>query len=191
VGSSVFAGFFSTVFVLSGFISFGFVSFSFVSLMLRPWKLCNASSRLLGAAFEAAALGFLPGHSFRTLGRSSSDSDPASEVPESEPHHTLSSRSASSCSSSGAIVGASDGMLTNGFDFDRADFKGSLPTSFTGRLRVLSGATTLCCNSFVDAFKGASLICLFLGVLPVGTFAIRFEASSSSGGSSLKKSLSV
>lgn len=125
-------------------------------------------------------LAFLPGHNFRTLGSSSSESD--SEVPESEPHHTLSSRSASSCPSSVATVGASDGMLAIGFDIGKADFKGSFPTSFKGRLRVLSGETTLCCNSFelADAFRGASLICLFLGTLPVGTFAMRFEASSSS-----------
>lgn len=88
-------------------------------------------------------------------------------------------------------------MLVNGFDVDvgKANIGRSLPISFNGLLRILSGETTLCCSSFElpEAFRGASLICLFLGRLSVGTFATKFETSSSSelSDSPLKKSLSV
>ena len=95
VGSCIFAGLIFAGFVSCGFAFAGFVSSGFFSLMLRPWNPCNASSRLVDVAFGAAVLSLFPGHNFRTLGSSSSDCDP--EVPESEPHHTLSSMSASSC----------------------------------------------------------------------------------------------
>ena len=134
---------------------------SFVSLIVKPCSPCNASSKLLDA-FLGAEEAFirLPGHNLRGLGSSSSEPDEFA----SEPHHTLSSISASSSRSSSTTTdGLREGRLAKAFNLGITSLAGSLPfpeTSFRGLLRELSGEAIFWRNSLKlsDAFSGASLI---------------------------------
>lgn len=135
----------------------------------------------------------MPGHSFRGLGSSSSDPEEFA----SEPHHTLSSISASSSwSSSTTTGGLREGRLAKAFNFGIPSLTGSLPLperSFRGRLRELSGEAILCRSSLKlsDAFNGLSLICRLARALSVGILTTRLVASLSLSESSWKISRST